>query len=64
MAQNFVETAWIERLFAEGITAGCGGGNFCPGAAVSRGQAAAFIVRTFGLSETRRAGASGMIPRR
>jgi len=42
--------AWIEQLFAEGITAGCGGGNFCPDAAVSRAQAAAFIVRTFGLS--------------
>ena len=23
--------AWIEELFAQGVTAGCGGGNYCPG---------------------------------
>ena len=40
---------WIERLFDEGITAGCGGGNYCPDAGASRGQMAAFVVRTFGL---------------
>ncbi len=42
--------AWIEELFAEGISAGCGSGNFCPDAAVSRAQAAALVVRAFGLS--------------
>jgi hypothetical protein len=42
--------AWIEQLALEGITAGCGGGDFCPDAAVSRAQAAAFVVHTFGLS--------------
>lgn len=42
--------AWIEQLAAEGITAGCGGGHFCPGDAVLRAQAAALIVRTFDLS--------------
>lgn len=42
--------SWIEQLFAEGITAGCGSGDFCPGSAVTRAQAAAFLVRTFGLS--------------
>ena len=41
---------WIEQLFAEGITAGCGFGNFCPNASLSRAQAAALVVRAFGLS--------------
>jgi photosystem II stability/assembly factor-like uncharacterized protein len=42
--------AWIEQLALEGVTVGCGGGNFCPDAAVSRAQAAAFVVLLFGLS--------------
>ncbi|MEP6995334.1 MAG: S-layer homology domain-containing protein [Acidobacteriota bacterium] len=42
--------AWIEELFAEGITSGCGGGNFCPGAPTTRAQAAALLVSTFGLN--------------
>jgi len=41
--------AWIEQLAAEGITAGCGGSNYCPDAAVNRDQMAVFLVRTFGL---------------
>jgi photosystem II stability/assembly factor-like uncharacterized protein len=41
---------WIERLALEGVTAGCGGGDFCPDAPVSRAQAAAFVVLAFGLS--------------
>jgi hypothetical protein len=40
---------WIERLFHEGITAGCGGGNFCPADGSTRAEMAAFLVRTFGL---------------
>ncbi len=28
--------AWIEQLAAEGITAGCGGGNYCPDNPVTR----------------------------
>ncbi|MBT8097390.1 MAG: S-layer homology domain-containing protein [Gammaproteobacteria bacterium] len=40
---------WIEQLADEGITAGCGGGNYCPGNAVTRDQMAVFLVRTFGL---------------
>ncbi len=42
--------AWIEQLAAEGVTAGCGGGNFCPGDSVLRAQAAAMVVRALGLS--------------
>jgi len=41
--------AWIERLSGEGFNAGCGGGNFCPSATVSRAQMAVFLVSTFGL---------------
>jgi len=40
---------WIEALAAEGITGGCGGGNYCPGDPVTRGQMAVFLVRAFGL---------------
>ena len=40
---------WIEQLAAEGITAGCGNGNYCPEASVTRAQMAVFLVRTFGL---------------
>ena len=40
---------WIERLAAEGISGGCGGGNYCPGQAVTRAQMAVFLVRAFGL---------------
>lgn len=41
--------AWIEQLANEGITSGCGGGNYCPGSPVNRAQMAIFITRTFGL---------------
>ncbi len=37
--------AWIERLAAEGITAGCGGGLFCPNLAVTRAQMTVFLLR-------------------
>ncbi len=36
---------YIEQLAREGITAGCGGGAFCPDAPVTRGQAAVFLSR-------------------
>ena len=40
---------WIEQLAAEGITAGCGNGNYCPATPVTRDQMAVFLVRTFNL---------------
>ena len=40
---------WIEQLASEGITSGCGGGNYCPNAEVTRDQMAVFLVRTFNL---------------
>jgi uncharacterized repeat protein (TIGR03803 family) len=38
---------WIEQLAAEGITGGCGGGNYCPGSPVSRAQTAVFLLKAF-----------------
>ena len=40
---------WIEQLAAEGVTAGCGGGNYCPSNPVTRAQMAVFLTKTFGL---------------
>lgn len=42
-------TDWIEDLHNRQIAAGCGNGDFCPDGANTRGQMAAFLVRTFGL---------------
>ena len=36
---------WIEQFGLDGITAGCGGGNYCPGSTVTRGQMAVFIEK-------------------
>ena len=40
---------FIEALVAAGVTAGCGGGNYCPGNPVTRGQMAVFIAKALGL---------------
>jgi len=40
---------WIKQLVTEGITAGCGSGNYCPELPVTRAQMAVFLVRTFNL---------------
>jgi S-layer homology domain len=40
---------FIEALVASGITAGCGGGNFCPDAPLTRGQMAVFLSLGLGL---------------
>jgi S-layer homology domain len=36
---------WIEQMAAEGITGGCGGGNFCPLNPVRRDQMAVFLLK-------------------
>ncbi len=36
---------WIEQLAAEGITGGCGGGNYCPANPVRRDQMAVFLLK-------------------
>jgi len=38
---------WVNALAARGITGGCGGGSYCPGAVVSREQMAVFLLTTF-----------------
>lgn len=40
---------FVEALAASGITAGCGGGNFCPDAPLTRKQMAAFLSIALGL---------------
>jgi Leucine-rich repeat (LRR) protein len=35
---------WIEQLAAEGITGGCGNGNYCPNSPVNREQMAVFLL--------------------
>ena len=39
-------TDWIEQLSSEGITSGCGGGNYCPATPVTRAQLAVFLLKT------------------
>ena len=39
---------FIERLAADGTTAGCGGGNFCPNGAMTRAATAVYIAKAFG----------------
>lgn len=40
---------WVKQLAAEGVTSGCGNGNFCPLQNVNRAQLATFLVRAFNL---------------
>jgi hypothetical protein len=40
---------FVEALVDSGITAGCGGGNYCPDEAVTRGQMAVFLSKALGL---------------
>jgi hypothetical protein len=39
-------TDWVERLAVEGVTAGCGGGNYCPDDIVTRRQMSVFLLKT------------------
>jgi len=38
---------WIEELASLQITGGCGSGNYCPGATVTRQQMAVFLLKAF-----------------
>jgi hypothetical protein len=40
---------FIEALAASGITGGCGNGNYCPDAPLTRGQMAVFLSKALGL---------------
>jgi hypothetical protein len=45
------DPAWqyVEALVASGITAGCGNGNYCPDAPLTRRQMAVFLAKALGL---------------
>ncbi len=43
-ANNWAQD-WIDALADDGITSGCGGGNYCPDGAVTRAQMAVFLLR-------------------
>ena len=40
---------YIEGIAAEGVTAGCGGGNYCPNASITNAQMAVFMVKAFNI---------------
>ena len=40
---------YVEALAGSGVTSGCGNGNFCPDAAVTRKQMAVFLAKALGL---------------
>jgi hypothetical protein len=41
---------WIEELARRGVVTGCGAGNYCPAAPVTREQMAVFLSVPFGLT--------------
>jgi hypothetical protein len=43
-AKDF-SASYIEQLYRDGITGGCGGSNYCPSASVTRAQMAVFLLR-------------------
>jgi hypothetical protein len=47
--QGHPQFPFIEALVRAGITGGCGGANYCPDAAVTRGQLAVFLSAALGL---------------
>jgi hypothetical protein len=50
---SYWASSWIEALAADGITGGCGGGNYCPDNNVTRAQMALFLLKSkYGVSYT------------
>ena len=47
--KDYWAAPWIEKLAADAVTGGCGGGSYCPEDPVTRAQMAVFLVRAFGL---------------
>ncbi|WP_345323171.1 S-layer homology domain-containing protein [Candidatus Villigracilis proximus] len=45
VATDYWAAAWIKQLAAEGVTSGCGGGNYCPDSVVTRAQMAIFLLK-------------------
>ena len=46
---SYWAVSWVEQLAAEGISGGCGGGNFCPDRIVTRAEAAVLFAKAFNL---------------
>ena len=46
---------FVHYIYANGVTAGCGGGNYCPAGNVTRWQMAVFLANGHGRSERHRA---------
>jgi S-layer homology domain len=46
VAAGSFAAAWIEALAAEGITGGCGNGDYCPATQVRRDQMAVFLLKS------------------
>ncbi|MBK8616085.1 MAG: S-layer homology domain-containing protein [Anaerolineales bacterium] len=46
---DYWAAAWVEQFSTDGITSGCGNGNYCPDEPVTRAQMAVFLTRAFDL---------------
>ncbi len=44
--RTYWAAAWIKQLAADGITTGCGAGNYCPDYPVTRAQMAIFLLKS------------------
>ncbi len=51
----------MEQLALEGITGGCGNGNFCPDAPITRAEMSVFLLRTKYGSDYLPPAASGLL---
>jgi hypothetical protein len=56
--------SYVENLFHNAITGGCGGGAYCPGNAVTRGQMAVFLLKAEHGRDVRPAAVRRRLPRR
>ncbi len=54
VATNLPLAPWIEELARLYVTSGCGGTQYCPNNAVTRGQMAVFLAKTFHRPEAER----------
>ena len=46
VTQSDIFHGYVETIFRNGITAGCGGGDYCPADPVTRAQMAVFLLKT------------------
>ena len=62
VAAGSFHAPFIERMAQLGVTAGCGGGNFCPDGTVNRDQMAVFLTAAFDLEPGPDPGFTGVAP--